>query len=278
MAAGLQAYKEDGSQLFDTEKITYGLLKSGYLSLQTSWPRLLLKSGQLDPNDGGNWTEDTSRMEPVLGFSVTGAVAPIVFISGDGCPAGSSRSGGTTTFYFVGCSTTTKYYYFDTMRDTLSGAGLKTFRESDGVLTFNSLQYPLNIVAAVQPPAPGTPYTPGYWTSPYNGGVTTNGALISGAPANIVSRVTVPISAGEFAAAITFTRGCGIWGSNYYPYTVAASEGAGGVSGGVRFMFSVATRTTQLAGNATANLYFDIPSVRPTALIIRTENLPFPFN
>ncbi|CAI3807009.1 hypothetical protein GLGCALEP_04269 [Pseudomonas sp. MM221] len=34
MPAGLKVYKENGQLLFDTEKITYGLLKSGYLSFQ----------------------------------------------------------------------------------------------------------------------------------------------------------------------------------------------------------------------------------------------------
>lgn len=280
MSAGLKVFKEDGSLLFDTEKIAYGLLKSGYLSLQVSWPRLYMRSAELNPTDPSSWAENSGQSDRILGFSVTGAVAPIVFIAGDGSTCGSSRSGNVTTFYYTGATTSTKFYYFDTMRNDLSGAGLKCFRE-DGELTFNSLQYPLNIVATVQPPNPGAVIAPGsqYRRTPYLGGTVTNGALIAGSAPNVVARVTVPIGAGEYAASIPFTRSCGLWGDQgYYPYTSTVQEGAGGVTGGVRFMFCVATRTTEYIGGATWNLYFNIPSVKPTALVIRTDDLPFPFN
>ncbi|MNM96559.1 hypothetical protein D3C81_1090390 [compost metagenome] len=168
------------------------------------------------------------------------------------------------------------------MRDTLNGAGLKTFREADGVLTFNSLQYPLNIVATVTAPQrpPELNGVAGYYGAPYVGATVTNGSISPGGPPNVLSRVTVPLGAGEYAASITFSRGASMGQrENYYWYLVAISEGAGGVSGGVQFMFCVAARTTQLQSNRFPNGFFNIPVDRyPQALVIRTENLPFPFN
>lgn len=280
MSARLLINKEDGNLLIDTEKITYGLLKSGYLELLTMWPRLDLRSGQLDPSSPSSWKESTVR-DSVFGFSVSGAVAPIVFISGLGSACGSSKSGDTTTFYFIGATTATKYYYFDTMRNTIFGAGLKCYDEA-GVLTFNSLQRPLNIVATVTAPNRPAQYPglPGYYTAPYIGASVTNGSISPGAAANVLVRVTVPLAAGEYAASISFSRSAGMGArDSYYPYLMTIQEGAGGVSGGVQFMFCVAARTTELISNSYPNGFFNIPVDRyPTALVIRTEDLPFPFN
>lgn len=273
MAAGLRVYKENGSLLLDTEKITYGLLKSGYLTQLTVWPRLFHKSAQLDPNDPSSYQESNPR-DPVFGFSVTGAVAPIVFITGPGSTSGASKSGDVTSFYYLGADASTKFYYFDTMRDAGAGAGLKCFSQ-DGELTFNSLQYPLNIVSSVQAPPPGPviPNTSGQRFAPYEG------ASISVSSLNgPLSEVLVPISAGEFAASITFTRSCGFSGDRPYPYVCGLQEGAYGVSGGVRFMFRLGARTTEYM-RVGANTFVDLPVDRfPTALVIRTETLPFPFN
>ncbi len=273
MAAGLRVYKENGSLLLDTEKITYGLLKSGYLSQLTTWPRLFYRSDNLDPNDPSSYQEGNPR-DPVFGFSVNGAVAPIVFITGPGSTSGASKSGDVTSFYYLGADASTKFYYFDTMRNTETGAGLKCFSQG-GELTFNSLQYPLNIIASVQAPLPGPtiPNTSGQRFSPYAGGSvsvsSSNGPL---------AEVLVPISGGEFAASITFTRSCGFSGDRPYPYLCGLQEGAYGVSGGVRFMFRLGGRTTEYL-RVGANTFLDLPTDRyPTALVIRTETLPFPFN
>lgn len=284
MSAGFISYKEDGSVLYDTSKVSYGLLKSGYLSIQTSWPRLDLRSMQLDPNDPSSWTE-SSTTEPVLGFSVNDAVAPIVFITGSGSPCGSSRSGNTTTFYYISANTSTKFYYFDTMRDTGPITGMKCFRE-DGVLTFNSGQRPLNIVATVAAPAPG-PIEIGdrYRGTPYIGGSRTQGSVYPGGPANTISRVRMPLQAGvEYAAYVNFTRTAGFGSTpNYYPFLVALQEGAYGVVGGIEFMFCTAARSTLLPQQLTPiqsyQMYFDVPTDRyPVALVIKTSGYPFPFN
>lgn len=287
MTTGFISYKPDGSVLYDTSKVSYGLLKSGYLSLQTYWPRLDLRSVQLDPSDPANWTE-SSTTEPVLGFSVTGAVAPIVFITGSGSPCGSSKVGDVTTFFYIAASTSTKFFYFDTMRDTGPVTGMKCYRD-DGTLTFNSSQRPLNIVATVVPPEPSPITIPGttYRGSPYVGSTRFYGPVYPGGPENVINRVRVPLgSAEEFAAYVNFTRtaGLGPLTSPYiYPFLTAVQEGAYGVSGGVEFMFCMSARTTllpqQRAPAQSANAYFDVPTDRyPVALVIRTSGYPFPYN
>lgn len=284
MTTGFISFKQDGSVLYDTSKISYGLLKSGYLALVASWPRLSLRSIQLDPNDPASWAEGVG--EPVYGFSVTGAVAPIVFIAGSGSQCGSSKVGDVTTFYFISATASTKFYCFDTMRDMGLITGFKCWRE-DGVLTFNSYQRPLNIVGSATAPQPGPIIIDGtnYRGTPYVGGVGSLGPISPGGPPNVISRVFVAISGSdEYAASVNFTRTAGRGPTDgYYQYLVALQEGAYGVAGGVEFMFCFAARTTELpaskAPNLSRNVYFDVPTDRyPVALAIKTSQYPFPFN
>lgn len=276
MAAGLRVYKDNGVELFDTEKITYGLLKSGYLSLQDTWPRLELRSADLNPFDPASWKE-TSPIDQIYGFSVTGAVVPIVFINGAGNAVGSSRVGTTTTFYFTGASASTKYYYYDSMRGTITGAGLKCY-DTTGAVTFNSLQVPLDIEVVVTAPGLGSQIAPGspWYNTPYTGGVDSIPSYAAGP----MCTVTMSLPAGEYASSITFSRGGTVWGGGVYPFLAAIQEGSYGITNGVVFRFRLDTRTTQNPSEATnAPLWSNIPTDRiPQALVIRTNNLPFPFN
>lgn len=291
MSAGLKVYKEDGTLLFDTEKITYGLLKSGYMTLLLNWPRLDYRSANLPPNEGSSYSE-SSITDAIHGFSVTGAIAPIVFIVGSGISCGSSRSGDTTTFYYIGASPSTKFYYFDTMRDTLNGAGLKCYDEA-GTLTFNSLQYPLNIVATISappPPAPTVINGVATYGVPFVGATRLAMRFINSGPYYCVARVFISVGSGEFAAATTFSRsfgqgrmdGMSAPGTPFPAVTnqQAHMDGAHGASGGIYFMACDAARTTMYWGApVTYNSYYGIPTDKyPEALVIRTDNLPFPFN
>ncbi|MFV3402885.1 hypothetical protein ACNFIC_02870 [Pseudomonas sp. NY15463] len=271
-------YKEDQSILFDADKICYGLLKSGYLERITGWRRLRLRSIDLNPGSPSSWAE-AGTAEPILGFSVEGAVAPIVFITGSGSPCGSSKVGDVTTFYYISANTNTKFYYFDTMRDSGPINGVKCFRE-DGVLTFNSSQRPLNIVATVTPPPPRAD---GRW--PYQGGVRFIGSIFPGGPVNVINRVGVSLGTSEeYAAYVNFTRTAAVGPvDGSYFFLSAVQEGAYGVVGGVEFMFCIAARSTELDQSRVANEDFnrwrDIPTSRyPKALVIRTRDYPFPYN
>lgn len=290
MSAGMKLWKEDGSLLFDTEKITYGLLKSGNMAFLLNWPRLDYRSANLPPNAPSSYAE-SSVVDAIHGFTVEGAIAPIVFIVGTGISCGSSKTGSTTTFYYIGASPSTKYYYFDTMRNSLSGAGLKCYSE-DGTLTFNSLQYPLNIVTTVRAPAPPKPLSqPNLvtYSVPFEGASRLATRFINTGVFYCVSRVFIPIGSGEFATATTFSRSFGqgamdnMTAGGTFPARSsqqAHMDGAYGAEGGIYFMSCDAARTTMYWGaQITYNAYFDIPTDRyPEALVIRTSNLPFPFN
>lgn len=295
MAGKFEAYKSDGTLLFDTDRISYGLVKSGYLQLIERWPQKYLASIQLDPTDGGNYRNDALPGEPIFGITIHNFRSPIVFLVGDGSPTGEVTSGSTKTLLFVGASTSTKAYVFDLMFDGGAITGMKCYRESDGVLTFNSGQPPLNIIGAISPPAltppSSSPQFPGFRGTPYSGGYNVHpGALISSDYPQIKGFGDVVLGSGEFAACITFTRSAGVcYGYNMGPpagsnsggrnYYYGAQEGAFGIQGGVRFMFCKSAATTRVQFSNQGSFWFDIPTDRvPQALVIKTASYPFPFN
>jgi len=278
--------KEDGTLLFDTNNITYGLVKSGYLAYSSSWTRRTLKSAQLDPNDGANWTASTSvndpaRYDQMWSFTVTNAKSPIVFIVGSGTLNGSVTSGTSITFHYSNASTSTKFYCFDLMADNIAGSPyLKTYN-SAGLLTFNSLQTPLNIVGAYTPPAPTAPS--GAWgvQNAYNGGVSVSRyAGVDAWTIKMDCRFDVALTAGvEYAAYLPWSRGCGY--NDFQgptPCMYAVLEGAYGRVGGISFMFGASGGSTLTQGTAPRPVgWYNVPTLLPTALIITTANLPFPF-
>jgi hypothetical protein len=297
MTAKLVVSKDTGELLLDTRQICYGLVKSGNMAYVQSWYRRFLKSAQLDPNNGANWTDATvggsqGSGDDMWGFTVTNAISPIVFIVGPGCLNGSVRSGNTITFMYANCSAATKFYCFDLMANNIAGSPyLKTYRD-DGVITFNSLQPPLNVVAAIQAPGPSGLDANGHYISAYAGGYNVQRQNQGTTPANkypqIDSRVDVALTAGvEYAAYLPWARSCGIsdiFGNNLFPHiSYGGSEGAYGRFGGISFMFGAAGATTQsyppTPGWSVPCSFFNIPTDRyPIALVIKTAGLPFPYN
>lgn len=289
----IRVAKENGELLFDTALICYGLIKSGYMAYQQSWTRRLLRSAQLDPNDGSNWTpsavsSSTNFGDSLYGFTVNSTLSPIVFIVGTGCLVGSARSGSALTFFYTNSDTNTKFYCFDLMQDNIPGSPyLKTWTEG-GVLTFNSLQPPLNVVAAVQAPSPGAIDVYGRFATTYVGGYNVHRQVSGGPNQNVTkvdSRVDIPLSQGiEYAAYLPWSRSCGIadmYPGNVFPFTMySGSEGAYGRVGGISFMFGATAGTTQSYPNTAgwASSFFNLPTDRyPVALVIQTAALPFPY-
>ncbi|WP_256356593.1 hypothetical protein [Pseudomonas sp. PDM32] len=280
--------KSDGSLLFDTRKITYGLVKSGYLAYSSSWTRRTLRSAQLDPSDGSNWyastqVNDLANWDQIWSLTVTNAKSPIVFIVGSGCLNGSTTSGTSIAYHYSNASANTKFYCFDLMADNIAGSPyLKTYNES-GILTFNSLQPPLNIAGTYQPPGPTAPagaygvqtaYTGGYFVSRQNDNNWNSSKQDC--------RFDVALTAGvEYAAYLPWSRGgstVDTQGST--PISYAVQEGVYGRVGGISFLFGASAGTTLVTGVAPRpSGWYNIPSDRyPVALIITTANLPFPFN
>ncbi|MFT0866057.1 hypothetical protein [Pseudomonas sp. CAM1A] len=285
MAGKFVAYRDVGGELiFDTELISYGLRKSGYLSFIENWSQKFLRSAQLDPNNGANWVDSAPPKEPIYGISLSKWSSPLVFLVGDGSPCGEMLVGGVKTLLFVGASASTKAYVFDLMSDDGPITGLKCFRDNPWELTFNSGQPPLNIIASIEAPAPGVLVHPSFdyrytaYQGGYNSMIGTNGGTTY---YQMKSYVDVPVQAGELAAAITFTRSAACNGSNSGAggFEFGSQEGCGGYVGGVRFMFTVAAATTSsVVGSFPYNYWRAIPDLRPRALVIRTAGLPFPFN
>ena len=301
---GLIVRKEDGSLLFDTTKISYGLVKSGYMTYQRNWNRWVCTSNACreNPNNGANWTETGNRGDSAHGFSVSGARNPIVFIVGSGVHAGTTVSGDTMTFLYADATTQTKFYCFDLMRDGGTGPALRTFNEG-GVLTFNSRQHPLNVEYSVTAPVRGERVNPAdpnpiWFKTVYQGGTnirfnsyTSNGISFL---ASVRSTVTIPIAgAGEVAAYLPWSRSVGSAHSTtvsiYEGSPVDAlglTEGVYGSSSSVVFTCTVGRTTVggldpyfvPITGGVNGAVFRDIPIDRyPTALIIKTAPLPFPF-
>lgn len=284
--AGLIVRKPDGSVLFDTQYITHGLVKSGYLQAEGNWGRFYLRSLNLDPNDGRNYNQGTTGGDPMFSITVNNAINPICFIVGKGTLQGTERTGNTLKFFYTGGDTTTKAYVFDLMSDNVAGnkPWLKT-RRQDGTISFNSLQVPLNIAYTVQAPGPAALDQYNRYSNPYAGGawqsIQKSGTFI----AHAVVDVGLP-SGIEYAAFLNFSRGCQAYLSpaltGIDTRVISMSEGAYGKVGGIGFMFSPAGATAENDYNgfiSPPGSVVGLPTDRyPVALVVTTSNLPFPFN
>lgn len=283
--AKLIVRKEDGTELFDTDKIAYGLVKSGAMVYMGNVNRFVCTTTQCrkDPSWGGNWTENGNYGDQTHGFTVTGAVNPIVFITGGGILIGHKTEGDVRTFTYTQASTNSKFYCFDLMRDAGSGPALRTWRD-DGVLTFNSRQVPLNVVSAVRAPDRGAPMSNvrpfGWFFTVYAGGYNAGG--VSNFPS---SSVNIPLAGmGECAAFLPWSRAVTCAHENASTYQLSLTEGCFGTATGITFTCGVGrTSYGQVLPSSVPAYYqnpcfINIPIDRyPTALVIRTAGLPFPF-
>nr|WP_314872225.1 hypothetical protein [uncultured Pseudomonas sp.] len=282
MPVGLHAFKDDGTLLFDIDRISYGLLKSGYLNLVDRWGRYYLKSAQLPPNEEGSY-EYRELLDPICGISISDGVSPIVFLVGDGKPCGESLNGNVRTLYFQGCKPNTKAFVFDLMRDVGERTGMECY-DANGRLSFTTGMPPLNIIAAVNPPAISAPVVANSdqrWT-PYVGGANeaSGREWSSGDFPQVKGAAYVPVVAGELAAYLTFSRSAGVThGRDFNGINkLSANEGCGGSSGGVRFFFSPSASSLSTIFTNNDTIWFDIPTDRqPQALVIRASDYPFPF-
>jgi hypothetical protein len=285
--AGLIVRKEDGSLLFDTQYISHGLIKSGYLQADGEWYRFVLRGINVDPNlrSSYNQVQPPSPGERMHSITVAGAVNPICFLVGKGTLQGTQRSGNTFKFYYASASTATKAYIFDLMNDNVQGTlPFLKCRRPDGSISFNSLQVPLNVAYSMQAPAPSDldrynkrqPYAGCRWE--YVGW--SNG---SGRSDGWDAVIDIPLESNvEYASFLNFSRGCDSWFTDPTLTILGVSEGSYGRVGGISFMFGPAGETTNITANtnqvpgcSVAGLPAD--GNYPVALVVRTANLPFPF-
>lgn len=284
---------ESSNLLFDTRNITYGLVKSGYMSVLEYWTRRTFKGGNVDPAIGANWTESTVEYAPatnndvICGFTVANARSPICFITGGGSLNSINRnSDGSATFYYTGATSSSKFYCYDLMSDFMPGTTfLKTFR-NDGVLTFNSLQPPLNILTTVEAPAAGGFDQRGGVYRPYDLG---SGSFFRSPLVGMATYrfyVKINLNVGECAVHLPWSRGAQVRASyqNSTQKTYhGVAEGAFGGLNEVNFCFVEAGGTpNELAVDFTGQVgtYYAgfVQSPRPVAMVVSTATLPFPFN
>lgn len=281
--------KDTGELLFDTSRICYGLVKSAYLAAGEVWQRRVLRSVSNDPDQGGSYIDSTRAGDQMFTITVSNPRSPIVFLVGKGCLQGTSISGATMTFHFSAASTATKAYVFDLMADNIAGSPyLKTFTDQ-AVCTFNSLQPPLNVVAAVQAPEPGAADAWGRHVLPYAGG-SWQAIRPQNASFDFQAHFVADVALGqgiEYAACLPWSRAAAgyIDGSltNVNNKVIGFSEGAYGRNGGISFMFAPAgaTSSIDLSGNqySIPGSLGNLPLDRfPQALVVPTANLPFPYN
>lgn len=283
----LIVHKDNGELLFDTNRICYGLVKSGYLVAGEIWPRKYLRGSNVDPNEGGSYQDSFREGDRMFTISVSNVQSPVVFIVGKGCLQGSWRSGDSITFMYSAVDAGTKAYVFDLMADNLPGSPfLKTYTEQ-GVCTFNSLQPPLNIEAAIQAPGPGGLDIYGRYPSPHNGGwweVVRHQQAHLDPQAHFVTNVNLA-GGVEYAACLPWSRTCmGHWApqlTGVNTLAVGMVEGAYGRVGGISFMFAPAGATTQVTSSTAITIPGSVdrlPTDRyPQALVVRTSSLPFPY-
>ena len=284
MSARLIARTESGEILYDTTKISYGLVKSGYLSYFENWRQLRLRGINVDPNIGSSWSDQGVPGEDQYGFTLENPRSPIAFLVGRGVVTGVKENGSSKSYLFAGATANTKYYCFDLMQDdNADGPSLKSWND-DSVLTFNSGQPALNVIAAIEAPTYGALDSRGRPLTAYINGYNERIRFqdASGC-AQVHSLVNIPLSAGiEYAAFLPWSRSCGLidWTNALDIYGV--TEGAFGRIGGISFMFATPGRTTMqpFQGSSGANTSFYLLPVDryPTALVIETAGLPFPFN
>lgn len=284
---------EAGELLFDTRKITYGMVKSGFMVSLGYWNRRYFKGGNVDPAIGANWTPSTYMDAPttgndaIHGFTIPRARSPIAFITGGGALNSLSMNpDGSATFFYTGASTSSKFYCFDLMADDVPGGPFLKTRKEDGSITFNSLQPPLNVYTTLTPPPPQLPQgQTGGWYLPYTGG---SGVFVRNPFQGAVTYrfyYTVPLPGGEYAASLPWTRGAQVraeYQQNQSKGFHGVVEGAFGVSGGVTFCFVEAGGTPYEFGNdpqripGTFYTGFTVDP-KPTAMVISTASLPFPY-
>lgn len=282
MAAGFQVFKETGEVLFDSDYVTHGLVKSGYLTFVTWYGVWQLRSANLPGNSEGDYRYGDLR-DPICGITVENTIEPIIFLAGGvGQPVAIiGGQGATRTFLFKGVEPNTRAYVFDRMRDMGTRAGMQAFN-AQGALTFTSEMPALNIMAAIAPPAihPGYPSNANVYPVAYTGGSDMqrpyNWGNINTQRTEFYSYIDVNSGIGsDIGVHLTFSRQGGT-----YQHSVinGCSEGAGGIGANVRFYFAPAVATTEVIRPGPGP-WFDIPKDRaPIALCIRLSDYPFPFN
>ncbi|BCD88071.1 hypothetical protein PSm6_44780 [Pseudomonas solani] len=276
MTAKLLTYLPSGALQMDSSRVTFGLRKSGNLVFAYRDYKLIQRS------IGGDVWIPWTQYDDVYSCTFE-AVAPVLFLHGPGARAYMTRNGNQWTFYFAGASVETRFYMFDFMIDTGTGPALIT-RTPEGAVTFNSRQWPMNVVAnvvpAVPPPPIGNPTPPWGRNYPaYTGGTFEVLAAQSSTFEWIVSRWHYQMTPGRlYAASLQWSRGAMMVGGEYtYNRAWNVIEGAYGNVGSMSFWFTTLPGT-KFGYEYVTERFYNVPTRLPAAQVIDVTDLPFPYD
>lgn len=275
MSVGLKVRNISNQIVVDSAYITMGLVKSGnmvYIETRQRYYQQYKNSPTMYP---------FGRFDEVYGLTVR-ASAPIVFIHGRGVCIGSVENSGVITYYYAGASTNTQYWVFDKMSNRGAGAKLRV-RATDGTVTFDSSQPPLNILTSVTPPLPEK-YSPKYGG---NGSGYVGGSTYTEGPSNgkrVYGQLTVASIVGKLAVHCPWSRAATHTDPQVISGSTSAYEGCYGGYSSVTFCFCTESGAyynpwVDLSLDAPAPKFYGIPIDRvPSSTVIEVSNLPFPYD
>ncbi|WP_312537717.1 hypothetical protein [Stutzerimonas nitrititolerans] len=261
-----RTWDETGKNLVDSDYVTFGLIKSGYMTYLTSVERMQ----RIYQNNNDYYP--TGVFDSIHGFSVT-AEAPIVFVSGRAILQQIIRTGNTFTYWYAHASPSARYYVFDPMRDMGPGSAKMRLWDDVGVCTLDTAMPFMDIEGSRTATLPSKVNgVPDGWRG-YAGGTT---ALLPNS--SLLDLLSIPVG-GDCAVSNQWSRAMFHTAGNP-TVQISAKEGAYGEGGNL--VFAMATE----AGchiNPFHKAYFtwtffDIPTARlPSASYIDASTLPLPF-
>jgi len=276
--AHFKTWDASGKNLVDSNYVTMGLIKSGYMTKITDAQRTykqFINSDEYFP---------APYYDAVHGFTVN-AVSPVVFIAGQAVLQQIVRSGNSFTFWYGHASTSVRFYVFDQMQDRGVGPAKIRLWNEESICTLDSSQPFLDINGAMRPPIPAVSSYNGYVIGRgYQGASTTTGS-VPGPWQNWVGASILKDSwsvyvGGDCAVSLPWSRVM-FHTDRHGGSFISAREGAFGEGGNLVFMMATEAGA---AVNAfpyigTANAFFNIPSSRlPSVTYIDSSTLPIPYD
>ncbi|MDH1234497.1 hypothetical protein [Stutzerimonas stutzeri] len=264
-----RTWDETGKNLVDSDYVTFGLIKSGYMTYLTSVEQ---KRREFINN---NTYYPTGIFDSIYGFTVT-AEAPIVFVAGRAVLQQIVRTGNSFTYWYAHASASVRYYVFDLMRDRDPGPAKLRLWDDAGVCTLDTGMpfMDINGSAVAPPPSTFSGVGRGYV------GATTTVLGEYGWGRSVMDTISFPAT-GDCAVSNQWSRAM-FHATQDGTQRISAKEGAYGAGG--RLVFAMATEAGCLIDpffnppHIVEYGFFDIPTARlPSASYIDASTLPLPF-
>lgn len=266
-----------GKNLVDSDYVTMGLIKSGYMQKITDAQRSARRALNNDTYD------PVPYFDEVYGFTVI-AETPLIYLAGRAVFQQVVRNGNSWTYWYAHASTAARFYVFDRMRDLGSGPAKLRLWTDANVCTLDSGMPFLDINGDLAPPAPNLNAL-GYGRG-YSGATTQTGRATAGSGAN-PDHINNSILMDSFSVAVGGDCAVSLPWSRHVSHTdrfggsvISALEGAFGENGNMVFMMATEAgcKINSWTSSGYINSFFNIARPRlPTATYIDASTLPIPF-